>query len=115
MDIIHKKFDRPVKKHKDGAGADMAAVENVQPNREDEPISIGYSISGGTERDVQILRRKLDDIKAKSKQKQEHLNGIREKFKEVIKLEKEMQNKPSGPVSGAGAAKKRGKIDASNP
>ena len=40
------------------------------------------------ERDLQVWRRKLDDLKSKSLKKQEHLNGIRDKMTELQKEQK---------------------------
>ena len=35
------------------------------------------------DRDLQVWRRKLDDLKNKSQKKGDHLNGIQDKFKEL--------------------------------
>ena len=37
------------------------------------------------ERDLQVWRRKLDDLKSKSMKKSEHLDNIRDRLKEVQK------------------------------
>ena len=43
------------------------------------------------ERDLQVWRRKLDDLKAKSKKKGEHLEGIRDRMFELDKEQKDLQ------------------------
>ena len=44
--------------------------------------------NSNNERDLQIWRRKLDDLKSKSIKKEEHLRAISDKYKELSNVQK---------------------------
>lgn len=70
----------------------MKEMINMVKNRDtpkkeaDNPdglMNVQQSANG--ERDLQVWRRKLDDLKAKSKKKNEQLENMRDRFKEIQK------------------------------
>lgn len=44
-------------------------------------INVNQNSTG--ERDLQVWRRKLDDLKSKTKKKNEHLDGMEDRLKEI--------------------------------
>ena len=53
---------------------------NEKERRSDNDASVNTRSSSNNERDLQVWRRKLDDLKSKTVKKQEHLRGIQDKF-----------------------------------
>ena len=61
-----------------------AAAGGAKADPEDETGLFNMAPHGQTgERDLQVWRRKLDDLKAKTKKKGEHLESVNDRLKEI--------------------------------
>ena len=69
------------------------------PDNPDGLVNMNHTSHG--ERDLQVWRRKLDDLKNKSKKKTEHLQGMQDRLKEIQIQQTDLQKLSSKKNSNA--------------
>ena len=86
------KYQKENKEMKNMIAAMKEQQEPAKRRAENGGGSANVRTEEDNDRDLQIWRRKLDDMKAKTVKKKEHLQIVKENFNELAKQQKELAN-----------------------